>query len=105
MPTKKYIIVADESKRHGPKYSYFYGGCILEQRLYDKISSELDDYKTFLGLNELKREKITPMNLEKYQKVIDMFFLHVRAGEIKMRIMFCPNEQLNQYPHGQDFAR
>lgn len=99
---QKYIIVADESVRHGLNYSFFFGGCIVKEDLYENISNELDAYKDKLGLNEIKREKINRINIDSYKKMIDLFFRYIRAGDIKLRIMYCPNNQLNQYPHGQD---
>lgn len=102
MSATKYIIVCDESKRHGPKYSYFFGGCIVDERQYEAISNELNSYKEFLGLHEIKREKITTLNIGNYKKIIDLFFRYIRAGDIKVRIMYSPNNQLNQFPHGQD---
>ena len=98
----KYIIIADESVRKGPKYSYFYGGCILKESNYESISHELEAYKKYLGFNEIKREKITKVNNLGYKKIIDMFFRYIKAGDIRLRIMYSPNTQLNQFPHGQD---
>lgn len=102
MASTKYIIVSDESSKNGQFYSYFYGGCILKESLYENISNELDSYKAFLNLHEIKREKINPLNVGNYKKVIDMFFRYVRAGDIKLRVMYCPNKNLNQFRHGQD---
>ncbi len=56
-----------------------------------------------MGLHEIKREKINPLNVANYKKVIEQFFRYVRAGDIKVRIMYSPNNELNQYPHGQDY--
>lgn len=102
MKAKKYIIITDESKRHGENYSYFYGGCIIEEKNYENIDSELKAYKDYLGFNEIKREKITQYNIGEYKKIIDMFFRYIKSGDIKFRVMYSPNNQLNQYPHGQD---
>ena len=103
MKATKYIIVSDESKRSGRKFSYFYGGCIINENLYENINNELSSYKEYLGLHEIKREKITQLNVGRYKKVIEQFFRYVRAGDIKVRIMYSPNNELNQYPHGQDY--
>lgn len=102
MAATKYIIVCDESNRHGSKYSYFFGGCIVDETQYESISNELNSYKEFLGLHEIKREKINQLNVGNYKKIIDLFFRYIRAGDIKVRIMYSPNNQLNQFPHGQD---
>lgn len=96
----KYIIVCDESRRKGDKYSYFYGGAIVNESKYQKLSDILVNFKSKYGLNELKRTKITELNYKYYIEVLDLFFTFVRSGDIKVRIMFSPNEQLRtNIPH------
>ena len=70
---QKYIIVADESVRHGLNYSFFFGGCIVKEDLYENISNELDAYKDKLGLNEIKREKINRISRTLADKVFFLF--------------------------------
>lgn len=89
-----YIIICDESTKKGKNYSYFYGGAILKENKYDKISMILNDYKSKLGFNELKRVKISEANYKAYIDVLDLFFTFVKSGDIKVRIMFSPNNQL-----------
>ena len=36
---ENYIIVCDESTKKGQNYSYFYGGAILKEAKYEKISA------------------------------------------------------------------
>lgn len=95
-----YIIICDESSKKGEKYSYFYGGAILRESKYEKISTILENYKNSLGLNELKRTKITNKNYKSYIEVIDLFFTFVKSGEINIRLMYSPNGELKKdIPH------
>lgn len=98
----KYIIVCDESSRKGRCFSYFYGGAIVAENKYEKISNVLDDYKAKFGLHELKRTKITEKNYKQYIDVIDLFFTFVKSGDIKVRVMFAPNDQLERLPKEQN---
>lgn len=99
---EKYIIVCDESVRKGNNYSFFYGGCIVKEKDYENISKELDVYKEFLGLHEIKREKITPKNLASYKKMMDLFFRYVKAGDVRVRIMYSPNKELSTDRGGKE---
>ena len=99
---EKYIIVSDESVRKGNRYSFFYGGCIVKEKDYENISKELDVYKEFLGLHEIKREKITPKNLSCYKKIMDLFFRYVKAGDVRVRIMYSPNNELSTERGGKE---
>ena len=99
---KSYIIVCDESTKKGENFSYFYGGAMLLESKYDKISSILNDYKNKLGFNELKRTKISDKNFKDYISVLDLFFTFVKSGDIKIRIMFSPNNQLLKISKSQN---
>lgn len=100
---KKYIIICDESTKHGNLYSYFYGGAMIEENKYEKISGILNDYKSKFGFNELKRVKITNDNYKHYIEIMDLFFTFVKSGSIKLRIMFSPNDQLiKNIKHSED---
>lgn len=99
---KKYIIICDESSKNGTNFSYFYGGAMLLENKYDKITSILNDYKSKLGLHELKRVKITEKNYKDYINVLDLFFTFVKSGDIKVRIMFSPNTELLTIPKCQN---
>ena len=98
MVSNKYIIVCDESNKKGSNYSYFYGGAMLLEHNYEKIGTIINDYKTKLGFNELKRTKISEKNCVDYIKVLDLFFTFVRSGDIKLRMMFAPNNELISIP-------
>ena len=58
------------------------------------FSNFLNDYKSKFGLNELKRTKITDKNYKDYIQVLELFFMFVKGGYIKLRMMFSPNEEL-----------
>ena len=95
--------MCDESSKKGKRFSYFYGGAMLKENKYDKIASILNDYKAKFGLNELKRTKINDRNYKSYMDVLELFFTFVKSGDIKVRIMFSPNEQLQtDIPHSQN---
>ncbi len=49
MSSTKYIIVSDESKRSGKKYSYFYGGCIINESLYEILATNSLHIKNIWG--------------------------------------------------------
>lgn len=96
----KYIIICDESTKHGSNYSYFYGGAILKENRYENITNTLNIFKEHYGLHELKRTKITEANYKDYIEVLNLFFTFVKSGDIKIRIMFSPNGQLDKtIPH------
>lgn len=99
----KYMIICDESTRKGPNFSYFYGGAIVNESKYQKLSDILINFKNNFGLNELKRTKISEANYKYYIEVLDLFFTFVRSGDIKVRIMFSPNSELKKdIPHSQN---
>lgn len=97
------MIICDESTRKGHNFSYFYGGAIINESKYQKLSDILTNFKDRFGLNELKRTKISEANYKFYIEVLDLFFTFVRSGDIKVRIMFSPNNQLmTNIPHSQN---
>lgn len=88
----EYIIYCDESNSNGPKYSDFFGGCIVNSRDWRYASQALEAKKKELNLfGELKWTKVTAQYLERYIEVIDLFFDFIQAGKIKVRIMFRSN--------------
>lgn len=95
----KYIIVCDESTKKGNKFSYFYGGVIVNEQKYNSISEKLEMYKNHLGLNhELKRINIDSLNANRYIEMLDFFFTFVKSGDIKVRVMFSDNNNLDSIP-------
>lgn len=95
MKKQNYVIICDESTKKGSNFSYFYGGAMLQENKYDKISKLLEFRKSEHGLHEMKRIKITEKNYKDYINVLELFFVFVKSGDIKMRIMFSPNDQLS----------
>jgi hypothetical protein len=84
-----YIIYCDESADKGPKYCDFFGGCIINSEDEHEIRTALEAKKKELNLlQEIKWTKVTEQYLEKYIEIIDLFFEFVKAGKIKVRIMF-----------------
>ena len=89
----EYILYCDESSSDGPKYSDFFGGCIIDSACLKSVEDALNAKKEELNLHgEIKWTKVTGQYLEKYIAVIDMFFDFVKSGKIKVRIMFRDNE-------------
>lgn len=94
-----YVIVCDESTKKGLHYSYFYGGVIVDEQKYYTISDKLDLFKNHIGLNhELKRINIDSLNANRYIEMLDFFFTFVKSGDIKVRIMFSDNANLDNIP-------
>lgn len=89
---KEYIIFCDESDKKGKFYSNFYGGVIVGSSQYQRITDTINSLKDDLHLyGEIKWEKVTEQYLEKYIKVINLFFDEIAVGNLKTRIMFRPN--------------
>lgn len=98
-----YIIVCDESTKKGLNYSYFYGGSIVDEQKYYTISDKLELFKSHIGLNhELKRINIDMLNANRYIEMLDFFFTFVKSGDIKVRIMFSSNDNLDKIPKIQN---
>lgn len=95
----KYIITCDESTRNGARYSYFYGGVIVPENKYEGISKKLNMYKEHIGLpHEMKRTKIDLSNVARYIEMLDFFFTFVKSGDIRVRVMFSDNRDLEAIP-------
>lgn len=99
---KKLIIICDESVKKGKKYSYFYGGAMVEESYYQQLSTYLNIAKAHFGLHEMKRIKISNANYQDYISVLGLFFEFVKSGKIKVRVMFSPNSQLMELPKALD---
>ena len=95
----RYIVYCDESSSQGDQYVDFFGGCIIDASKIHRIEDALNSLKKSLNLkSEIKWTYVSEPYLEKYKQVIHAFFDHVRAGEIKIRIMFRKRDSL--YPQG-----
>lgn len=85
----EYIIYCDESIQDGKYFSDFYGGALVRSTHYMHVVNSLNQKKQALNLHkEIKWTKVTSNYLEKYKKMIDLFFLFITADTIKIRIMF-----------------
>lgn len=89
----EYIIYCDESGSEGAKFSDFFGGCIVNSKDLNVVNDALEAKKRELNLHgEIKWTKVTAQYLDRYAQVIDLFFDFIKAGKIKVRIMFRNNE-------------
>lgn len=89
---KEYILYCDESEIKGKYYSNFYGGVMVGASQYERISTFLKDEKKRLNLlGEVKWSKVTESYLEKYKVLINAFFSQIKAGHLRLRIMFHQN--------------
>lgn len=89
----EYIIYCDESSSKGSRFSDFFGGCIISSADLNTVVDALNHEKINLNLRgEIKWNKVTDQYLERYMKMMDLFFEFVKAGKIKIRIMFRDNK-------------
>ena len=92
MPEKEYLIFCDESEQSGRYYSNFYGGVLVGGSQHKKVSDRLNAKKRALNLfGEIKWRKVSERYLPKYEAMMASFFDEVRAGHVKVRIMFTQN--------------
>ena len=92
MSDKEYIIFCDESDKEGKFYSNFYGGVIVGSSQYERITQQLNAKKRELHFfGEVKWAKVTERYLDKYVALMDCFFEEIKAGNVKVRIMFRQN--------------
>jgi hypothetical protein len=88
----EYIIYCDESDEKGAHFSNFYGGTLVDSAHYEEIIAKLRECKAAQNLHkETKWTRITEHYERKYIALIDVFFDLVKAGKIKVRIMFTQN--------------
>ena len=91
-----YILYCDESSDKGIKYSDFFGGCMIDSKDQFELTQVLEHKKAELHLSaEIKWTKVTENYLNKYIEMIDLFFDLIKAGKIKVRIMF---RKTDDYP-------
>lgn len=96
----EYILYCDESSDKGPKYSDFFGGCIVSSKNAPGVISALEMKKRELHLGgEIKWTKVTANYLDYYIQMVDLFFDLIKDGKVKMRVMFRKNEDT---PHRRD---
>lgn len=88
----EYILYCDESCSDGPKFSDFFGGCLVSSKDLIPITSAIEAKKQELNLfGEIKWTKVTDQYLDKYIQIMDLFFSYIRDGKIKVRIMYRDN--------------
>lgn len=86
---KEYIVFCDESDKKGEYFSNFYGGLIISFEEYKRLKPIFEAEKLRLNLyKEIKWSKVSENYLEKYKKMIDLFFKEIKSGNIKVRIFF-----------------
>ena len=89
---KEYTLYCDESEKRGRFYSNFYAGVMVCSSQIYRIASALEKIKDELHLQgEIKWSKVTERYLEKYQAIIRAFFAEIKAGHLRVRIMFRQN--------------
>ncbi|VGO17754.1 hypothetical protein PDESU_06356 [Pontiella desulfatans] len=105
MKDKEYIIFCDESAKKGEFYSNFYGGVMVGLSQYDRIKERLESKRDELGFrNELKWQKVTDAYLDRYISFIQVFFDELRAGNLKVRIMFRQNRYVRRFDDPEEKA-
>ena len=83
----EYILYCDESGQKGPKYSDFFGGCLVSSKHLNEVTGALEATKRELNLfGEVKWTKLTENYLSKYMELVTLFFSFVKSGKIKVRI-------------------
>ncbi len=71
---------------------------MIPSHLVGPVSSELAAEKRRLNLhNEVKWKKTTQNYLDKYCRLMSVFFGFVQTGDVKVRIMFTPNSRLPRH--------
>jgi Protein of unknown function (DUF3800) len=105
---KDYVIYCDESIARGVHFSNFYGGALITSDDIDFVRQTIAVAKAGLNLHgEVKWQKITEAYKEKYISLMDVFFVLIAAGKVKVRIMFTQNmyeaRDLTPLHHENDF--
>ena len=97
----QYYLFADESVQEGELFSNFYGGALVPLSEYEGVRKRLVACKQAQGFqgDELKWQKVTPRDLESYKAIVSAFFIEMREGRVKMRVMFRNNR--DEYTQGR----
>lgn len=89
---REYILYADESIEKGALFSNFFGGLLVSSQDQKAVISALEAEKLCLNLRgEVKWQRVTLNYLQKYERLMSVFFNYVREGRIKLRILFTDN--------------
>jgi hypothetical protein len=90
--SKEFFIWCDESDQSGKFFSNFYGGVLVKSDDLHEVMHTLQKVCRRLHLrDEIKWQKISDHYVMKYMELMDVFFDLVKAGKIKVRIMFIQN--------------
>jgi len=101
----EYILYCDESSQKGPKYSDFFGGCLISSKDLWEVTNALDAKKAELFMRgEVKWSKVTENYLNKYIELMTLFFSFVKDGKVKVRIMFRKNSDEPSDPNITNIA-
>ena len=74
----------------------FMDGALVKVADIQEIEKELNAKKDELNLKgEIKWSKVTGNYLDKYMEMINLFFSFIKAGKIKVRIMFAQNAHVS----------
>ncbi len=88
---KELVIYCDESLSKGTYFGDFYGGVIISSENLESVESTLENAKSTLGLTgEMKWNKISATDFERYIEFISIFFGFIKDGTVKARIQFTP---------------
>lgn len=86
------IIYCDESDDKGEFFSHFYGGALIRASDQEGVSRLLNEKKAALNIQaEMKWDRVTGPYKDKYIDFIRYYFEFIKAGRIKIRIMFTQN--------------
>ncbi|GIM51886.1 hypothetical protein CAPN004_09160 [Capnocytophaga cynodegmi] len=95
---KGFYIFCDESLKRGKYYSNFYGGLLINKEDFQKVNNILLSKIQDLNMEkaEIKWSSVTPFVLENYKHIMEVFFMLIKEGTIKVRIMFSDNRIIPQ---------
>lgn len=93
--SEEYIIYCDESDEKGDYFSNFYGGALVRGTDLTEVIRTIRAKKAELNLRgEVKWQRVTAAYANKYIALMDTYFDFVKAGKIKIRIMFTQNRNV-----------
>lgn len=88
----EYVIYADESDDTGEYYSNFFGGVLVKSSDLLGCVESLQLAKNRNNLRgEVKWQKVTEPYLDKYKRLMDVFFDLIETKKTKVRLMFTCN--------------
>jgi hypothetical protein len=89
---KEFTIWCDESIKKGKYYSNFYGGVLVSSTHINEVTEKLNKViAKEKMIEEIKWQKVNTFHLERYKKIMDVFFRLIKQNKIKLRIMFTQN--------------